>query len=72
MRIRHCYRLIGTFEQNNVGVKLLTPLAVSVQLLSTASEGAVIEKYLDAASCIIDNLPGTLHILCLVISNIVL
>ena len=55
-----------------MGVKLLTPLALSVQSLSTASDNAVIEKYLDAASCIIDNLPGTLYIFCLVISNLML
>ena len=71
MLIRHCYRLIGTFEQNNVGMKLLTPLAVSVQSLSTASDSAVIDKYLDAASCIIDNLPGKLRILHLIISNLI-
>jgi hypothetical protein len=56
-----CYRLIGMFEQNNVGVRVVSPLATTI--LSLPPHHPNIQAYLDAVKNILENLEGIMHII---------
>jgi hypothetical protein len=52
-------RLIGTFEQNNVGVIRQSPLAAATLSLSPESDPQILQACLDRVQSIAETLDGT-------------